>query len=67
MKRIGFYNMLHNVPQVLSVKLGGVICQNTDSKLPYIYLELGNISVYMQFKVRCIVLKALKTLEITSK
>ena len=34
--------------KVLSVKLGGVIC--SDSKYPFIYLELDNISRY-GFKV----------------
>ena len=31
-KRIAFYDRLHTVSQVFSGKLGGVICQNSDSK-----------------------------------
>ena len=48
-KGIAFYDRLHIVPHVFSVKLGGIICQNSDSKWPFIYLELDNISVYMEF------------------
>ena len=36
--------------KVLSVKLGGVMCQNLDSKKSFIYLEFDNISRYMEFK-----------------
>ena len=33
--------------KVLSVKLGGVLCQNSDSKYPFIYLNLDNIRRYI--------------------
>ena len=46
--------------KVLSVKLGGVMCQSLDSKKSFIYLEFDNISRYMEFKDRFNVLKLLR-------
>ena len=46
--------------KVLSVKLGGVMCQNLDSKKSFIYLEFDNISRYMEFKDRFNLLKLLR-------
>ena len=46
--------------KVLSVKLGGVMCQNLDSKKAFINLEFDNFSRYMEFKDRFNVLKLLR-------
>ena len=46
--------------KVLSVKLGGVMCQNLDLKKSFIYLEFDNISRNMEFKDRFNVLKLLR-------
>ena len=46
--------------KVLSVKHGGVMCQNLGSKKSFIYLEFDNISRYMEFKDRFNVLKLLR-------
>ena len=51
--------ILHQL-RVLSVKLGGVMCQNLDSKKSFIYLEFDNISRYMEFIDRFNVLKLLR-------